>query len=342
MSTILNETNQSAPQPANYEIELPNENPPPYDDVEASYRLFGTIQTVFSAERGEDDDPEETESMRKFLLYCLAVDYRFIGHYELPASEREKYLEMWSLMSRIEKSHDRTHVTEYERCVLAPYFWKYLHQPCARLSIPVEATIRATKRFFKYSSNSNVYKGCVYGLLHVAGPEIVAEKLWLDRNILIPQIVETELERQGLTACLTDVARQYFVTIDGLDNNVYPDRLGEWAQHSRISYKLTARGASYDLSRSGAMIAAACDYARTSWKFVQSCVTDMSARQTIFPEGRLYSDRRATWNGPEEHETWRHAVSEGQRSTLKRWPWHGESHLPDFFEHRPGDHRCDT
>jgi hypothetical protein len=32
--------------------------------------------------------------MRKFLLYCLSVDYRYTGNYELPASEHEKYIEM--------------------------------------------------------------------------------------------------------------------------------------------------------------------------------------------------------------------------------------------------------
>jgi hypothetical protein len=133
MSTVLDDTDQSASQPDDYEVELPNEDPPPCDDVEASYRLFGTIQTVLNSERGEDDDPLETENMRRFLLYCLVVDYQFVGGYELPASEREKYLEMWTLMSAIQKSHDRTHITEYERCVLAPYFWKYLHKPCKRL-----------------------------------------------------------------------------------------------------------------------------------------------------------------------------------------------------------------
>jgi len=136
MSTILGETNQSASQPDDDEIELPNGNPPPYDDVEASHHLFSTIQTALNSERGEDDDPEETESMRKFLLYCLAADYRFAGHYELPASECEKYVEMWTLMSEIRDSHERTHITEYERCVLAPYFWKYLHKPCKCLAIP--------------------------------------------------------------------------------------------------------------------------------------------------------------------------------------------------------------
>ena len=99
MSTALEETDRSTPQPDNNGEQLPSVDPPPYNDVEASYRLFGTIQTVLNSERGEDDDPEETESMRKFLLYCLAVDYRYAGNYELPASEYDKYTEMWTMMA---------------------------------------------------------------------------------------------------------------------------------------------------------------------------------------------------------------------------------------------------
>lgn len=113
--------------------------------------------------------------MRRFLLYCLAVDYRYIGHYELPASEHEKYVEIWALLFRIRDSHDNTHITEYERCVLAPYFWKHLHKPCKHLSIPVECAIRAVERFYKYSNSSNRYKGCVYGLLHLSGPKVLAQ-----------------------------------------------------------------------------------------------------------------------------------------------------------------------
>ena len=342
MSAALDDTDRSTSQSDdNNDDQMPIHDPPPYDDVEASYRLFGTIQTVLNSERGEDDDPVETENMRKFLLYCLSVDYRFVGNYELPTSEREKYVELWDTMAKIRDSHDRTDITEYERCVLGPYLWKYLHKPCKRLSIPVECAVRAIARLVKYSDGMNRYKGCLHGVLHNAGPERLASKLWQDRNIVIPRLAGSELERQGLTAALTTFARQYFVTIDGVDSSISADRAGEWDQDSKVSYSLTARGLYYGLAQSSSIGAAECDYARGCCEILRSCVQDLNQRRGIFPEGKRAHDRRATWNGPGPL-TSGHSTDEGLRSHIRGWFWYPECHLPDFFEHRPGRDRCDT
>lgn len=343
MSIVLDDIDRSTTpsDDNNNDGQMPIHDPPPYDDVEASFRLFGTIQTVLNSERGEDDDPKETESMRKFLLYCLSVDYRFVGHYELPASEREKYVELWDTMSKIRDAHNRTDITEYERCVLGPYLWKYLHKPCKRLSIPVECAVRATARLVKYSDGMNRYKGCLHGVLHNAGTERLANKLWQDRNILIPRLADSELERQGFTAALTTFARQYFVTIDGVNSVISADRFGEWDHDSDVSYRLTARGLYYGLAQSSSMGAAVGDYARGSWEILRSCVRDLGHRGGIFPEGKRAHDRRATWNGPGPL-TSGNPTDAGLRSHLRGWFWYPECHLPDFFEHRPGKDRCDT
>jgi hypothetical protein len=150
--------------------------------------------------------------MRKFLLYCLSVDYRYTGYYELPASEHEKYIEVRTIMADIRDLHNRTDITEHERCVLASYFWKHLHKPCKRLAIPVDCAVRAIARLAKYPNGMNRYTGCTHGVLHNAGTEVLANKLWQDRNILIPQLAAFELEKQGLTAALTTFARQYYAS----------------------------------------------------------------------------------------------------------------------------------
>ena len=244
------------------------------------------------------------------------------------------------MMAEIRDSHKRTDITEYERCVLGPYFWKYLHKPCKRLSIPVECAVRAVARLVKYSSGMNRYKGCTHGVLHNAGPERLANKLWQDRNILIPQLANSELERQGLNAALTTFARQYYVTIDGVDSAVSRDEAGEWDQDSKVSYNLTARGLYYGLAQSGSIGAAECGYARGSWEILRSCVQDLSQRCGNFPEGKRAHDRRATWNGPGPLISG-HRTDEGLRSHLRGWFWYPECHLPDFFENRPGRDRCD-
>jgi hypothetical protein len=222
-------------------------------------------------------------------------------------------------MADIRDSHNRTDITEYERCVLASYFWKHLHKPCKRLAIPVDCAVRAIARLAKYSNGMKSYKGCTHGVLHNAGTEVLANKLWQDRNILIPQLATSELEKQGLTAALATFARQYYVTIDGVNNTVSRDSDGSWEQESEISFTLTARG---------------------SWEILGWCVQDLSQRQGIFPAGKKAHDRRAIWSGPGPL-TSGHATDERSRSHLRGWFWYPECRLPDFFEHRPGRDRCD-
>jgi hypothetical protein len=252
--------------------------------------------------------------MRKFLLYCLSVDYRYTGYYELPASEHEKYIEVRTIMADIRDLHNRTDITEHERCVLASYFWKHLHKPCKRLAIPVDCAVRAIARLAKYPNGMNRYTGCTHGVLHNAGTEVLANKLWQDRNILIPQLATRS--HRSFDDFRAPILR---VTIDGVNNAISRDSDGSWDQDSEHSCSLTARG---------------------SWEILGSCVQDLSQRRGIFPAGKKAHDRRAIWSGPEPL-TSGHATDEGARSHLRGWFWYSECRLPDFFEHRPGRDRCD-
>jgi hypothetical protein len=316
----------------------PYDNPPPYDDEEASRRLFGRIQATLNTERGgEDTDPAETESLRGFLLYCLSVDYRFKELRALSASTRNKYIEMWSLMRTLRKSHDNTDLTERERTVPAPYLWKYLHRPCKRLSIPIELAVRVIDRFVKHTDSFNRYKGCVHGVLQSGGLETLAGKFWYDRSILIPRLVDNEHTRRGLTECLTDVARQYFVSIDGVHSTIGAVPGETWDEEVGVSYKLTARVESYDLARERTLMTSVLDYARDFRDAISWCLSDVSHRRDIFPEGKIDSDRWASWNGPSEDHEW----SAGMQSTSQRWVWYPSLHIPDLFEHRPGANRCE-
>jgi hypothetical protein len=253
--------------------------PPPYDDAEASRRLFGRIQVTLNTERGgEDTDPAETESLRKLLLYCLSVDYRFIESQELPACTRDKYIEMLNVMTSLRSSRITTDLRESEQTLLAPYLWKYLHRPCKRLSIPIELAVRVIYRFAKHVDISNRYKGCVYGLLQSNGLEELAHKFWQDRNILIPRLADNEHTRRGLTECLTDLARQYFVSIDGVHSTIIVVPGEGWDENVGISYKLTARSASYDLARKRTLMSSVLDYARIFRRKISWCLNNIRRR----------------------------------------------------------------
>jgi hypothetical protein len=317
--------------------------PPPYDDAEASYRLCGRIQATLNTERGgEDTDPAETESLRKFLLYCLSVDYRFIiESQELPACTRDKYIEMINLMTSLRYSRVTTDLRESERTLLALYLWKYLHRPCKRLCIPIELAVRVIYRFTKHMNISNRYKGCVHGLLQSNRLEELAHKFWQDRNILIPRLADNEHTRRGLTECLTELARQYFVSIDGVHSTIVVvpgEEWGDgWEETVGISYKPAARGASYDLARERTLMANVLDYARIFQDRIAWCLDNIRYRRDVFPAGEIDSDWYASWIGPSED----YEMDVGMQSTFGRWVWYPSLHIPDMFEHRPAIDRCE-
>lgn len=72
--------------------------PPPYEINESeAQQLFNRIQGAAVAEQGGALSAE-AESLRDFLLYCLAVDYRVSVPLVLSAPEREHYVEMSTVL----------------------------------------------------------------------------------------------------------------------------------------------------------------------------------------------------------------------------------------------------
>jgi hypothetical protein len=125
---------------------------------------------------------------------------------------------------------------------------------------------------------------------------MLAHKLWQDRNLLIPRLVIGETQ-QAFTACLTEVAQQYFISIDRVESNIFADERS-WAEGLRISYNLTACGEAYASERERSLEAATRDYARVFMKAVLVCMFGIQRRRGVFPQGKLASDYEAAWTGP--------------------------------------------
>jgi hypothetical protein len=169
------------------------------------------------------------------------------------------------------------------------------------------------------------------------GLEELAHKFWQDRNILILRLADNEHTRRGLTECLTDLARQYFVSIDGVHSTIIVVPGEGWDENVGISYKLTARSASYDLARKRTLMSSVLDYARIFRRKISWCLNNIRRRRDVFPAGKIVNDWHASWNGPSED----YEMNVGMQSTFQQWVWFPSLHIPDLFEHRPGADRCE-
>lgn len=311
----------------------PAQKAPPQIDLQ----LFNRVQAAVQAERNTNIDAcnPEVERMRKFLTYCLAVDYQSRGNFALLGPDREHFLQMATLLNDIADFHQTTHLTEDERKRLAPYFWKYLHEPCQGLSIPVESAAIIVVRFASVQSLFGRYKGAVQNTLNRGGIQGLAKKLYMDKHVLIPRLTSSAATRKTYLQQLEKCAKKYFVSFKNFDSVAWADgsyvtwQSSGWHHRSNLDYDLTARGRAYNATqagRNGVIQRSKMIGFRFLIQDAVSAIKSAKARRASMSWGKMVSDD---------------LVYPESRPDPDGWVFYGGIHLPDFLEFRPGKSRCD-
>jgi hypothetical protein len=289
-----------------------------------------------------NDDAVETERLRNFLLYCLAVDYRAPVTLIISGSDREHYLELAAIVGSMRTIHQSFHLTAADRKSLAPYFWKYLHSPCTTLGIPVESAAQIAMRYSKFLTMTRQYKGCVHGVMHNYGVVHLARKFLIDRSTLIPHLATSDSMRRKLMESLTEIAESYFTSIKGESSEIVvgSDPTNGFQEHVITKYTLTERGRRYRDNRDSNLDTVKRWIKPAARSVLQRIIGIAERCQDIFPKSsreRLSDD---TCVGPiptsrpdsEETSLWGRAPR--TRDLLS-------TDIPDLFEHRQGAGRCD-
>lgn len=327
------------------------DNLPAYDQLEqseaASEIFLDRIQATISAERTvPDEEPFETHRMRNFLLYCLAIDYRFPCQLSVSAQRQEHFLGMRRLLKNLQTIRETVHLTAEDRRKLAPYLWKYLHAPCASLGIPVESAVIMIERYAKFVNVLGRYKGCVHGVLHTYGPARLAAKLSMDVNILVPCLVTSMQMRRELNKRISETAKRYFTLIHGRSSAIFcapgaDSSVLSFDEESGIRYELTTRGRLYQDNRKHALYtishavrplldrALACleSARRRPGAFLSTAADGVLCNQTCMGPGQSPQEPAEQSPVYAESPKWRDA---------------GSVILPELFEHRPGQGYCDS
>lgn len=327
--------------------------PPAYEQLEPSNErsqaFLRRIQAAVNIAYGNaNDNPPEIKRMHNFLLYCLAVDYRCPCALSLSASDREHFLGMKKVLVSMPNIHKSMHLSAEERRPLAAYFWKHLHAPCTSLGIPVESAVLIVVRYVKYLNANGRYKGCAHGLLHSLGPEALASKLLMDRNVLIPHLATSEHMRQEFTKRIFETARPYFTSVDGFASAIIPVESvasAAFAEEAACQYTLTPRGRFYRDNRAHTL------------NMVQRSVLPLldkafmclagaykrHKRNDIFPKSPaeilLLCDHGCMGPGPTPTQPPKESPLWVGRP---RWRETESMYLPELFEHRPGQGHCDS
>jgi hypothetical protein len=323
-------------------------SPPAYKQLSSDAAMqifFGRIQAAVNAKYGNPtQESNETKRLRNFMLYCLAIDYRWPCPLSLSASDRVHFMAMWDILLPTPRIHLRMHLGADERRALAPYFWKYLYEPCAELGIPVESAVATVYRHSKYLNAAGRYKGCVHGLLHSRGFKVLASKLFMDRSVLVPRLVTSHQMRGELLDNITQTARLYFLSISGYDSAIFrleSDPTTAFTEEAGCQYELTPRGEHYQNNRDQTLNMVQ-PTVRPLLEKARECISRLTDRHTVFPkvkDVRSLCDQTCMGPGPtptappEESPIWAEPPLCRDVESL---------FMQDLFEHRPGRGPCDS
>ncbi|KJY00357.1 hypothetical protein TI39_contig334g00008 [Zymoseptoria brevis] len=283
----------------------------------------------------------ETERIRNMMEFTLSVDYQGYTGARISPADRVHFHRMVEAVRKLkrtvslDKSDPEVRPSPEERETLAAYFWKYLHEPCKALALPLDTVVHNMICLDQFTSHLGEYKGSVFGVLHQDGHDGLAEKLYMDREVLVPKVFSDHRARQDMIEAVKAVERMYFDRIEGVEQLTYSNPQSYYRDFCWVKYEANERGLSYALSRKTAIARAYEFVSAHHWiKVVGECVKGIVARFTLVKLGKRAAD--PTW------ASWR-----GENSVLPfggwardynfpRWSWmtRGGYHVPDYFEFR--------
>ncbi|KAK6432955.1 hypothetical protein LTR95_010873 [Oleoguttula sp. CCFEE 5521] len=229
---------------------LAEQGPPPYeaepsDDcvICSKEHLACTCEPIYPP---AEEHKSEAHRLRNFMLHCLCVDYKYDRKPILSTADRELYLTYQDrILVKLGKKHDDRgeHVCEL---VYKQWVGRHIDEPSRAMGIPRGVAQTMLYRFVTGQNSQDSYTSSLEGVLERKGVSHLAEKMWIDRNLILPRLKAAPSDVERLRACISASAVEIFVRLDGVTCDCRHD--GPLARDSygmlvaKLSYKLTERG----------------------------------------------------------------------------------------------------
>lgn len=326
--------------------------PPPYSKLEnatpESFLAYvgdyvGTGQSQSISEVQE----REVARVKNFMIFVLSMDYQCNPDAALSAADRDHFTAMQNMLIDLQKVHGRVMPSGPERHNLASYFWTYLHEPCKELHLPVECVLAAVGNFTKFLNVRGRYKGSCFGLLQMKGLPFLAQKLYVDRSIVVPRLIDDPPERMQLDQAIDEVRAIYFHRIAGIEGStmITDENERKWQQVQNVSYEANQKGRAYESQRND-VLESTLDSAALSLNHIRArvgrCIGDLVRRSGEVDRGERDADSPLTWRGSNlDFRMWPSVACRPWHWTLN-WANERSQFLPDFFENRWRAHHTDA
>ncbi|KAH7061118.1 hypothetical protein B0J12DRAFT_646537 [Macrophomina phaseolina] len=222
----------------------PTSCPPSYAEAvgrsEELSRVFDTVlQTETRSAIYYDVPSHATERLANFLRFVLTVDYHAaleeVGHQvrecdagrcHLAASDVQYFIRVAAFIARYLRTRRnvpisaRAELSEDEVMTGAEY-WEYILGPARGLGLPSTYVFNFIWQFSKEMDARGAYKGTLPRVFGAQGTLALANRLWLDKEIIIPRIYGgDEAAAATLSRLVDQVQAVYFIRLEGREMKV--------------------------------------------------------------------------------------------------------------------------
>ncbi|KAK4941805.1 hypothetical protein LTR28_008809 [Elasticomyces elasticus] len=235
----------------------PASQPPPYSSLDATTTnpptdILDFVAATLAKEQSTLPAPAkaDVDRLRNFLAYLLTVDYQVSTKLELHAKDWEHYQRMSTYLLDFGDFPD--YLNKEERAVLGQFFWHHLQNPAKALGVPVDLVILAIHRFKRHVDVKGDYKSTPMALLHANGLDSLAQKLYNDREIMIPRLFPADQvdARKIMFEQLQGMQNRHFAEITGMTSRSKFTEGTHWTPIWHVDYVLNARGIEYEQAQS--------------------------------------------------------------------------------------------
>ncbi|OQO07105.1 hypothetical protein B0A48_07673 [Cryoendolithus antarcticus] len=179
---------------------------------------FGTVEWDNARGVFTLSQKQEAERLRNFLTHCLSIDYGCETPTELSEADRKIYLTHQDYISyRVRTCDivDRSGPDSYQPEFQA-WLRKYARVPSQILRLPSRMSESILHRFVVHQSSLGSYTGCLQTVLEKRGVSHLAEKLWMDRNFMLPRLSTPSRTLESIYSRIPCSVSDIFVHLDGV------------------------------------------------------------------------------------------------------------------------------
>lgn len=200
-----------APPPSALLAQLPPQDekakPPPYTTIDLQ-RYHNVLD--------ESSSDLVTDRLRRLITFSLSADYQLTPIENLPRSDWTHWIRLRKVLLHIEKGNSRRKdsFSVKTRVLWLEYLHVHIRRPADTLQVP-SLVVKTMILLLPLRYTSDGQPSTFLRRYSFRGPDVLAAKVAIDRDVVIDAAVCCDLKRKELKDMLQKAQELYFLSLDG-------------------------------------------------------------------------------------------------------------------------------